>query len=185
MHKKGFSLIELIISIGVVLILSVGIFFLINKINIENKVRNDINNTFLIMTEIDKFTQIFGWNIPSNFNDLLVSTNSVPENMINQNNQLVNSFGGEIKIEKGRFGYKVLYNNLPPDACVLFSYKFSQYNNVEAINIINKSGAMSSFEKHKERWEYDLISASQTCNYKKSFNSKAINQIWVEFSVSD
>lgn len=134
-NKNGYTLIELIISLGIIVILGALIFILVPKVMSSYKAQSEINNINNIRSAVNSLflTKVDYRDLTTK---LMINSKSLPdtlyEDMKGENNvTLLNGFKGEVTIEglkstTGNYSpsgndyaaYMIRYKSIPQDECV-------------------------------------------------------------------
>lgn len=117
---KGFTLVEVILVIGLALIIIASVFLYYSKTELENKTKESINDLAFIKGAVDQlyYSQLDYKNINET---QLINAGVIPQKMLKVN-RIMNPFGGVIQIS-GSGGsyytrYNVFYSNIPSAACI-------------------------------------------------------------------
>lgn len=165
-NGKGFSLIEIILVLGVVSIFMVSIYFIYKKIDTSIKTKREYEKIIALHSETVSFIKAFGWSSLNKVEDLLPKKT------------LINQFGGKISISNSNYGFKIITRKIPPDVCIQLVMKLNP--SVMAITVINDKGFMAvSNNTGNKSWKFDLSKMSIACVGKGTGS----NDIWFEFPV--
>lgn len=126
-NEKGFSLLEIILVLGIITALIVSAFIVYPKIQSSQRANTEIKNIATIMAGINGLyagmTRYVGLN-----NQTLINANIIPDNMLSSeegvNNKITSSWGGDVNIS--------LANQINDDGIIISSVKIS-YSSVPAL----------------------------------------------------
>ncbi|MDG0800836.1 type 4 pilus major pilin [Pectobacterium polaris] len=127
-YKKGFSLLELLLVLGVIAGLIVSVFIIYPKVQASQRAEAEAKNISTIQAGIKSlYSSSAGYDGLTT--DVLVKAKIFPDNMlINDNGTIkpVNYFKGDITVMPiannqagiGNYGFTIRYNNVPPAECI-------------------------------------------------------------------
>ncbi|ACX87546.1 PilS domain protein [Pectobacterium parmentieri WPP163] len=127
-YRKGFSLLELILVLGVIAGLIVSAFIVYPKVQAAQRAEAEVKNISTIKAGIKElYSSSAGYDGLTT--DVLVKAKVFPDNMlINDNGTIkpVNSFKGDITVIPiadnqagiGSYGFTIRYNNVPSAECM-------------------------------------------------------------------
>lgn len=129
--NKGFTLIEILIVIGIIAVMTIGIFIAYTKVQAGSQANNESRNVSTIVAGIRNLYASQG-----NYNDgamltTVIKGNIIPESMLNTGNPstataINNSFGGTVTLTPANLGtgtnnaFDVKYDNVPASVCSKF-----------------------------------------------------------------
>lgn len=180
--KKGFSLIEILLALAIVVGLSLGIYAVYTKVSVERNTLREAEHIHVIIAAANSLVKTYGWNIMSNANltTIMINSGLVSDDMISRNKKsIINSFGGTISLEKGTKKYRIVYNKVPQRECVNLVEKV--YYSLYGYLVINNSGtSSSSYNDGSRKWKLDLGRLTETCAGRGTTSQK-YNQIIFDF----
>ena len=118
--RRGFSLLELLLVLGVIAALIVSAFIIFPKVKASANARTEVSNLNAINSGIRALyngqTDYTGLN-----NSVAIQANIIPDNMI-KDGDIVTSFGGRVLIKSLTVSdgaiYYIRYDDVPPDVCI-------------------------------------------------------------------
>ena len=119
--KKGFTLTEVLLVLGVAAIIIMLIFLVLPKVLSASKSSQDIKNLTSLQNSIH---EIYGSQASYNgvSADVLLKARAIPENMLanpaQSNSDIINAFSGKVFLGQVINGFSIAFANIPPDACV-------------------------------------------------------------------
>lgn len=122
-YKKGFSLLELLLVLGIIAALVVSAFIVYPKIQAAQRADTELRNISTITAGIRTL-----YHSSPNFagvnNDVLINSKIIPDNMLSADKtQIINSFGGTVIVSSATAltlpdsGISLTYNNIPTLEC--------------------------------------------------------------------
>lgn len=146
--NSAFTLIELLLVVGIIAIGSIVAYYVYNKVLPAQKAQAELQSLNTIRSSLE--TQ---WNKAGYVNldsDYAIATNIVPQKMITASNTLVNEFGGDVHLgwyngldtTVNTIGYIWSYS-VPTEACVSIVSK--AYSSWHGIMIHPSWGALGSW----------------------------------------
>lgn len=122
-RQRGFSFVELIIVIAVIMIMIGGIFAAKNKLFASNKAQTETRRTTQMAADITAFYQGLGRNNYAGVSNAIVIANGlVPQEMINGPN-LINAWTGQVTVSSVSLGagtdnaVNIQHTNVPQEEC--------------------------------------------------------------------
>lgn len=127
-NKKGFSLIELLLALGVIAAITISAFMIYKNVKSSNIAKEEINNIHMIKSEI-KSLYLSSPGYDGIKTDVLVKAKVFPEKMLISDNgtlKPINSFKGDITVVgaadnpegTNSYGYTLRYYNVPSEECI-------------------------------------------------------------------
>lgn len=122
-NKKGFSLLELLLVMGIIAALIIAAFIVYPKVQSYRNVKIESNNIGALKAEVTTLYNSVAASIPedANLNDVLIKSKVVPENMIDGSNNLKNVWGGDVYVGTYNIAravsFTIQYNHVPRDEC--------------------------------------------------------------------
>lgn len=121
--KKGFSLLEILLVLGIIsgaIILAIIIY---PKITSANNVKTEVANAGLIKSGVQSlYASSSNPPLNSDMNSLLIKANVIPENMIQGTNKIQNVWSGDVYVGtttiNGKIAFAVQYNHVPAADCI-------------------------------------------------------------------
>lgn len=173
-RKKGFTLTEVILTLGVAAIIISAVMLIYPKVSLNEKTNKELQNIVSLSTSVrsmfsgvNNYTQLDKVVAPTAW---AISANLFPENMLkpNNNTQAYNSFGGEVFLSPsaatqgtdGTWGntFKITYTNVPAESCVRLVS--SQAPNLLAIQI---QGLAVSNNIDTQKLTIDYATVASSC----------------------
>lgn len=125
--NRGFSLIELLLVLGIIAALAITAFMVFPKVSSANKAQTEINNIYTIKAGINNlFSAVPDYNGLNN--ELAIQAKIFPEKMIVGPKKAVNIFNGEVIVMADTAGwghvatqnsdFAITYNSIPDAECV-------------------------------------------------------------------
>lgn len=120
--KKGFTLTEVLLVLGIAAIIIIIIFLTLPKVIASSKASQDAKNVVFLQSAIRGI-----YNGQASYSgvstDVLLKAKVVPDNMIANPEQgsgsdIINAFSGKVYIGIVTNGFSIALANIPPDACV-------------------------------------------------------------------
>lgn len=119
--KKGFTLTEVLLTLGLAAIIIILIFMVLPKVLSASKSSQDIKNLISLQSSVREI-----YRSQSSFNgltvDVLRNAKMIPENMLanpaQTNTDVINAFSGKVYFGQVTNGFSIAFANIPPDACV-------------------------------------------------------------------
>ncbi|ECT9551546.1 prepilin-type N-terminal cleavage/methylation domain-containing protein [Salmonella enterica] len=135
--RRGFSLLELLLVLGVIAVLVVAAFIVYPKVQVSQRIQTEIRNILTIQNGIREL-----YISQANSSDNMVRTEAViaakifPEDMLNNHFKFpTNLFGGRVSVGKSFAFFEIQYEQVPEHDCVKIITGI--YNNFERIDINN------------------------------------------------
>lgn len=164
-NKKGFSLLELLLVMGIIAALIVGAFVVYPKVRASNNAATESKNIALIQSSARSLYAAKG-NYNGLYTTVLTKADLIPKSMINKNGYPVNSFGGVITVMaeaiNGRVdtGFMISSSGFPPAECIkIISSVASNFYMVR----VNSSNYVKQAGK-----KLDMEEAVKQCSAKES-----------------
>lgn len=184
--KKGFSLLELLLVMGIIAGAVVLALIIYPKITGANSVKTEVGNIGLIKSGVQSLYASSS-NPPgsANMNGLLIKANLIPDNMIKDATHLANTWGGDVYVGTttiaGKTGFSIQYNKVPAAECVkLVTGASTGFDQVmvaagfssDAGGIMSGGGyyAVGISEDGQSRIALDVAKITQYCNADTSNN---------------
>lgn len=123
-NKKGYSLLEVLIVIGIITSIIVSVFYFYPKLKNSNTVNIEVSNLNTILSGI--YGIYNGNNYDGISNKLLIEAKIIPNTMVsNTLYKITNSWKGEViisayKVKNRHSMLSMKYTNIPQDQCALF-----------------------------------------------------------------
>lgn len=119
--KKGFSLTDFILWLGLVGVVLAGIFLLYPQARLYMKVNDEKQNIAAIRTGIESL-YAGNQNYSGINTTLLIKTGAIPSSLILNNSSIMNSFGGVVNVVagtklNGNKGFTITYPSVPSKEC--------------------------------------------------------------------
>lgn len=119
--KKGFTLTEVLLTLGLAAIIIILIFMVLPKVLSASKSSQDIKNLTTLQSAVREI-----YRGQASFNgvsaDVLLKAKMIPENMVlnpaQANTDIINAFNGRVYFGYGQNTFFIAFANIPPDACV-------------------------------------------------------------------
>lgn len=120
-HKKGFTLIELILVVGIITLMTIGIYVKYKSMYLDRSVQLEMQDLYALNNKINNAYQS-STTLSTLNNTTAISGGLVPTELISAPN-IINRFGSTITLSRqlvaGVEGYEILLNNITPKACSL------------------------------------------------------------------
>lgn len=122
-NKAGFSLLELLLVLGIIAGAVILALIIYPKITGANNVKSEVSNIGLIKSGVQSlYASSSNPPMNSNMNSLLIKADLVPDNMIQGTDKLTNVWSGDVYIGTtsiaGKTAFAVQYNNVPAAECI-------------------------------------------------------------------
>lgn len=120
--KKGFSLLELLLVMGIIAALIVSAFIVYPKVQAYRNVKIESSNISTLKSETSALYSSTIGSMPNSYslNGVLINAKVVPENMI-IGNKIRNTWGGDVYIGTydiaNAAAFVIQYNHVPRDEC--------------------------------------------------------------------
>lgn len=168
-EQSGYTLIESIMFIGVVIALAISIITLINNMLDKYRISRVTQQIVDLQKNID-----FRFSIAENFDELdtklLNDESIVPGDMV-QGNKIYHAYKGEVTIASARQGsvYEITFNDLPHNACIELAMVdwMSGYNS-HLVHIKVNSKYFTWQGKNATKLPMEYTNAFDACNYSRS-----------------
>ena len=165
-NRKGFSLLELLLVMGIIAALIVGAFVVYPKVRASNNAAIEAKNIAMIQSSARSLYAAKG-NYNGLYTTVLTNADLLPKSMINSKNGFpVNSFGGYITVMaeaiNGRVdtGFMISSSGFPPAECIkIISSVASNFYmvRVNSSNYVKRAGQ-----------KLDMEEAVKQCSAKES-----------------
>lgn len=173
-NKKGFSLIEILLTLAITVMLTVSAFATYLKVkdgqNV-NRVVSQINQIREAARQLYSLERTY-LNVKSN---TLVLLDLIPKEMINSNNTLINPYGGIITVGSSpgnnNLRFNIIYYNVPAHDCIKIASIINQ--SVWSVGIAEYVGEIKN-ENLNLRFSVDK--AEELCNYGNKSNVNMLFQ---------
>lgn len=120
-HQKGFTLVELVLVVGLIALMTIGIYLKYKSIYMDRSVQLQMQDLYAFNNKINGAYQSSS-SLTTLNNTTAISGGLVPTELINAPN-IINRFGSTITLSRqlvaGVEGYEILLNNITPKACSL------------------------------------------------------------------
>lgn len=122
-NKKGFSLLELLLVMGIIAGLIVGAFIVYPKVQSYRNVKIEVSNISTLKAETTALYASTSGNIPDalSLNPILTKSKSVPDSMKYSSTKLRNVWGGDVYVGTydiaASASFAIQYNHVPKDDC--------------------------------------------------------------------
>lgn len=142
-NKKGFSLLELLLVLGIIAALIISAFIVYPKVQAAQRSESTLKNIATIQSGVRSLYSGTA-NYEGINNSVLINANVFPENLLKDGGsgvEVVNEFGGNIEIKStfasgiANAAFSIKYYNVPSDECIRISTALS--NNVSSIRVNN------------------------------------------------
>lgn len=141
-YKKAFSLIELLLTLGIISALMILAFIVYPKVDSTQKSDREIKNISTIIAGAKSVYRSFADYSGLN-NEVLINANVLPDNMLSEDKtSIINSFGGLVTVSSANYSglanasISITYNNVPSDICSkITAGMFKQAASVRVNNI--------------------------------------------------
>jgi len=120
--RKGFSLLELLLVLGIIAALIVAAFIVYPKVQAYRNVKIEASNISTLKSEISSLYSSTIGSMPNSYslNGVLINAKVVPENMI-IGNKIRNTWGGDVYTGTydiaNAAAFVIQYNHVPRDEC--------------------------------------------------------------------
>lgn len=136
-NKKGVTLIELLISLSIIFIISIIVFFVHQNVTENMKVNSTVNQINTIHSTIDMSSAIASED--EVFNSISNGSAFSPKSTMPEKKMFINDWGGDIAIHKVESSsesyYDIMYYNLPQSSCIKIVSRINGvYHKVENSN---------------------------------------------------
>ena len=163
--KKGFSLLELLLTLGVIAGIMIAAFIVFPKVQASQKIDKESRNITAIQAGVKS---LYGGRakISSLNTDSFIASKNAPDNMI-LDGKLVNEWKGNVSVEySGNHGkYNIMYDAVPPDACAKLITAVS--GNFVSITVYNDNGS-TDVKNLEEGYGIDITKATAACASQES-----------------
>lgn len=117
--QKGFTLVELVLIVGIISLMSIGLYIKYRSVTNEQKVQLQMQDLYAISNNITKGFQ--SENSLGTFNNTIARTKGLIPREIDNNPNIVSRFGTTLTLSNqlvaGNPGYEILINNITPKEC--------------------------------------------------------------------
>lgn len=124
-RNKGFSLLELLLVLGIIAALIIAAFIIFPKVQSAQRVDQEAKNISALQAGVKSlYASMPSYDTLSD--DIVIKSKIAPDNMINEDGQLTNSFKGYVSVfgaiismnSSASDGFQIVYNGVPPAECV-------------------------------------------------------------------
>lgn len=121
--RKGFSLLELLLTLGIIAGLIVAAFIVYPKVQAYRNVKIEASNISTLKAEISSLYSSTIGSMPNSYslNSVLINAKVIPENMIIGGNKIRNTWGGDVYTGTydiaNASAFVIQYNHVPRDEC--------------------------------------------------------------------
>jgi len=142
-NKKGFSLLELLLTLGIIAALIIAAFIVYPKVQAAQRAESELKNVATIQAGVKSLYSGMA-NYQGLNNSVLINANVFPENLLKDGDsgtQAVNAFGGNVEVKStsasgiADAGISIKYYNVPSDECIRIATALA--NNVSSVRINN------------------------------------------------
>ncbi|ECE2626534.1 prepilin-type N-terminal cleavage/methylation domain-containing protein [Salmonella enterica] len=158
--KKGFSLLELLLVLGVIAALIVAAFMIFPKVQASQRLDRESRNLTAIQAGVKS---LYGGRAKiSDLNtDSFIASKNAPDNMI-QEGKLINEWKGNVSVEySGNHGkYNIIYDAVPASDCSKLISAVS--GNFVIIDVYNGNGS-TQVKNLEEGKNIDIAATSAAC----------------------
>ncbi len=121
--KKGFSLLEILLVLGIVSGAIILALIVYPKITAANNVKTEVANAGLIKSGVQSlYASSSNPPVNTNMNSLLIKANLIPDNMVQGTDKIQNVWSGDVYIGtttiNGKTAFAIQYNHVPAAECV-------------------------------------------------------------------
>lgn len=128
MNKKGFSMIELVLAMGVIAAIITGVFLIYPKVKASQNVSSENKNLSTLISGIRTLYKGKA-DYEGLTNDVVIKAKIVPDNMISSGD-IVNVWGGKVKVDTFKTFFRINYMAIPVRECmelVASQYTIARY----------------------------------------------------------
>lgn len=162
--QKGFSLIEMLLVLGVLAVLLIGAFVVYPKVQAANQAKNEIANLNYIKASINNLYASKGGNYEGLTTSLANQARAFPSSMnsgVYTGEAILNSFGGGVSIvdvaASNARTFNIYYRNVPENVCL--SLVAGASGNFKDITV----GGNSVYKKVNGTSSFDIEEAAKNC----------------------
>lgn len=122
-RKKGFSLLELVLVVGIIAGLVIAAFIVYPKIQSYRNVKIEANNISTLKAEVSALYASVAGDLPkdANLNSIMIQAKVIPQSMRYNSLRLRNVWGGDVYVGTyniaGAASFAIQYNHVPRDEC--------------------------------------------------------------------
>lgn len=152
--RKAFSLVELLLVLGVLAVLLIAAFVVYPKVKMAQQVNSEVRNLSAVQASLRTMYAPTGYNYKALTLDAAKNGNVFPKVMLQSDGTVKNSWGGTIVLGPSvnpysglgaNRTYVIRYRNVPAEACAAFVTQTAGY--FVAIGIGTESKADGSYSK--------------------------------------
>lgn len=121
--RRGFSLLELLLVVGIIAALIIGAFIVYPKVQSYRNVKIESNNISTLKAEVSGLYASVAGDIPkdANLNSIMIQAKAVPPSMRFNSLRLRNVWGGDVYVGTYNIAnapsFAIQYNHVPRDEC--------------------------------------------------------------------
>lgn len=151
--NKGFSLVEILLTLGVIALLAVAAFVIYPQVRLSQQVNAEVHNLAAIHSGLNSLYSTVNHNYSSLTLDVARKAGIFPKTMVN-GNTVTNAWGGSIVLGpsvnpysgiSANHTYVIRYRKVPADACAAFVTRAASY--YVAIGVGTESRSDGSYAK--------------------------------------
>lgn len=188
--EKGFTLVELLLIIGLIALASIGIYQKYKKVTTQTNTKLEVQDLYALTNKIGNAYQNSN-NLTSLNNTTAIANGLVPQELINVPN-IISRYGGTITLSPqlvaGQPGFEIRINNIRPDDCSAVG--LSEYADKVDEVFVNATSQKTTGTSLTPANRTSIISACQTATsiaFRKQmiYNSGVDNYIQTRLTQTD
>lgn len=183
-RKKGFSLLEILLVLGIVAGAIILALIIYPKITGANNVKTEVSNVGLIKSGVQSLYASSS-NPPSNsnMNSLLIKADLIPDNMVQGTANIQNVWSGDVYVGtttiNGKTAFAVQYNHVPAAECIkMVSSASTGFDQIvvaagragDSGGVVSGGGSVASgiSDDGSTKIDINIATVTQYCNYDSS-----------------
>lgn len=122
-RKKGFSLLEILLVLGIISGAIILALIIYPKITGANNVKTEVSNAGLIKSGVQSlYASSSNPPLNTNMNSMLIKANLIPDNMVQGTAKIQNVWSGDVYVGtttiNGKTAFAIQYNHVPAAECI-------------------------------------------------------------------
>lgn len=183
-RKKGFSLLEILLVLGIISGAIILALIIYPKITGANNVKTEVSNAGLIKSGVQSLYASSS-NPPSNpnMNSMLIKADLIPDNMVQGTDKIQNVWSGDVYVGtttiNGKTAFAIQYNHVPAAECIkMVTSASTGFDQIvvaagragDAGSVVSGGGSVAAGISDDGATKVDLNVATitQYCNYDSS-----------------
>lgn len=183
-RKKGFSLLEILLVLGIISGAIILALIIYPKITGANNVKTEVSNAGLIKSGVQSLYASSS-NPPSNsnMNSMLIKADLIPDNMVQGTDKIQNIWSGDVYVGtttiNGKTAFAVQYNHVPAAECIkMVTSASTGFDQIivaagragDAGSIVSGGGSVAYgiSDDGSTKVDINVATITQYCNYDSS-----------------